>query len=149
MLLSAFLTLVLTLGAAFPAALGDLGVRDWSGTATPLRDLGTHEVVVVNFWAVWCPPCRDELPWLLELHDSGRAQLIAVNVGDRVGDVARFLGDEGLAALPVAFVAPRDLRGVDVPGLPTTYVLVGDRPPIVHFGPLTPAALRAYLPEDP
>lgn len=146
---SLLLALTLLLGGPVTGPLGDLPVRDWSGTATPLRELGTHEVIVVNFWAVWCPPCRDELPWMLELHDAGDVQLHAVNVGDREGDVARFLSTEGLQALPVRFVSPRALRGVDVPGLPTTYVLVHGQPPIVHFGPLTLAALRAYLPEEP
>jgi cytochrome c biogenesis protein CcmG, thiol:disulfide interchange protein DsbE len=149
MLHSLLLSLALLVGVPYPTPLGDLAVRDFAGTAAPLRDLGTHEVVVVNFWAVWCPPCRDELPWLLDLHEAGVLQLVAVNVGDREGDVARFLSAEGLEALPVRFVAPRALAGVDVPGLPTTYVLVRGRPPIVHFGPLTPVHLRAYLPEDP
>jgi thiol-disulfide isomerase/thioredoxin len=149
MLHSLLLTLSLMLAAPFPEALGDLPVRDWSGAATPLRELGDHEVVLVNFWAVWCPPCRDELPWLLALHETGAVRLLAVNVGDREGDVARFLSAEGLEALPVRFVASRALHGIDVPGLPTTYVLRHGRPPIVHFGPLTPDALRAYLPEDP
>jgi thiol-disulfide isomerase/thioredoxin len=149
MLHSLLLTLSLMLGAPFPEALGDLPVRDWSGAATPLGALGDHEVVVVNFWAVWCPPCREELPWLLALHEADAVQLLAVNVGDREGDVARFLSAEGLEALPVRFVASRALRGIDVPGLPTTYVLTHGRPPIVHFGPLTPDALQRYLPEDP
>jgi thiol-disulfide isomerase/thioredoxin len=149
MLHSLLLVLSLMLGASFPEALGDLPVRDWSGAATPLRDLGGHEVVVVNFWAVWCPPCREELPWLLALHEADAIRLHAVNVGDRDGDVARFLSAEGLESLPVRFVASRALRGVDVPGLPTTYVLTPGRPPIVHYGPLTPADLQRYLPEDP
>lgn len=149
MLHSLLLAVSLLLGASFPEALGDLPVRDWSGAATPLRDLGDHEVVVVNFWAVWCPPCRDELPWLLALHEAGSIRLHAVNVGDRDGDVARFLSAEGLEALPVRFVAARALGGVDVPGLPTTYVLTRGRPPIVHYGPLTLAQLQRYLPEDP
>lgn len=149
MLTSLLLTLTLLFGAPFPGPLGDLPVRDWSGTPTPLHELGDHDVVLVNFWAVWCPPCRDELPWLLALHEAGEVQLHAVNVGDREGDVARFLSTEGLEALPVRFVSPRALRGLDVPGLPTTYVLVLGRPPAVHYGPLTPDALRAYLPEDP
>ena len=149
MLHSLLFALSMMLGASFPEALGDLPVRDWSGAASPLRELGDHEVVVVNFWAVWCPPCRDELPWLLALHEAGEVRLHAVNVGDRAGDVARFLGAEGLEALPVRFVTSRALDGIDVPGLPTTYVLRPDRPPIVHYGPLTPADLRAYLPEAP
>jgi thiol-disulfide isomerase/thioredoxin len=149
MLQSLLLSFVLLIGVPYPAPLGDLLVRDFAGTATPLRDLGTHDIVVVNFWAVWCPPCRDELPWLLDLHERGAILLHAVNVGDREGDVARFLSAEGLEALPVRFVASRGLHGVDVPGLPTTYVLVAGHPPIVHFGPLAPEHLQAYLPEAP
>jgi thiol-disulfide isomerase/thioredoxin len=129
--------------------LGSLQVRDWAGQAATLADLSQYDVVVVNFWAVWCPPCRDELPWLLEAHESGDIHLIAVNVGDRDLAVARFLADEGLEALPVRFVTPRELRGIDVPGLPTTFIVVRGAAPIVHFGPLTPGALANLLPGGP
>jgi thiol-disulfide isomerase/thioredoxin len=149
MLQSLLLTLSLLLADPFPGSLGDLSVRDWTGSTAQLHELGAHEVLVINFWAVWCPPCRDELPWLLDLHEAGEIQLHAVNVGDREVDVARFLSDQDLEALPVRFVGPRALRGIDVPGLPTTYVLVRDRPAIVHYGPLTLVQLRAYLEETP
>ena len=48
-----------------------------------LKDLGDHEVslsefkgrvVLVNFWATWCGPCRIEIPWLIELQDKYRSR---------------------------------------------------------------------------
>lgn len=42
-------------------------------------------VVVINFWATWCPPCRDEMPYLLSVvkeHEAQGVSLIAVNNDD-------------------------------------------------------------------
>jgi cytochrome c biogenesis protein CcmG/thiol:disulfide interchange protein DsbE len=62
------------------AAGGEL--KPWSGGATPslaLRDLQGKEhkladyrgkVVVLNFWATWCDPCRVEIPWLIEMQQK-------------------------------------------------------------------------------
>lgn len=152
---SFFLSILATLalgapqGAPLGGPLGDLRVRDWAGHAATLAELSDHDVVVVNFWAVWCPPCRDELPWLLEAHEAGDFQLHAVNVGDRDVAVARFLAAEALEGLPVRFVASRELTGIDVPGLPTTFVVVRGADPIVHFGPLTPELLASLMMEEP
>ena len=39
-------------------------------------------ITLINFWASWCPPCRDELPLLQELHQSKSAKVILINVGE-------------------------------------------------------------------
>lgn len=125
--------------------------RDWSGRSAPLAELGVGATprAVVNFWATWCPPCRDELPWLLALHDAGRIHLVAVNVGDRPVDVARFLQEAALERLPVRFVDARAFAMLAAPGLPTTFLVDGAAQPVVHLGPLTLDALRSAFPEAP
>jgi thiol-disulfide isomerase/thioredoxin len=63
-------------------AFAALDVRDMSGrrwTAEGLRG----RVVVLDFWATWCPPCWKEIPWLQKIHDGrdpARVQVIGVSL---------------------------------------------------------------------
>jgi thiol-disulfide isomerase/thioredoxin len=45
----------------------DFTVRDFEGKVTRLSDL-KGKVALVNFWATWCPPCREEVPSMMELN---------------------------------------------------------------------------------
>jgi thiol-disulfide isomerase/thioredoxin len=75
------------LAAAFP---------DLNGQRQPLAQW-RGKVLVVNFWATWCPPCRAEIPDFIELHrelaDQGVQFVgIAIDQGGKVSDFARELG---------------------------------------------------------
>jgi peroxiredoxin len=97
------LALVLALAAGAATAQG---LKPWTGGATPplaLADLQgrTHslaqyrgKVVLVNFWATWCGPCREEMPSLRELRKSlaGRPfEVLAVNLAEPEARIERFL----------------------------------------------------------
>ena len=83
------------------------------------------KAVMVNFWASWCGPCRDEMPALVELDESESGMvLITVAVADRAADTRRFLDDQLLDRLVV--IADHDQsisRQWGVRTIPTTYVL--------------------------
>lgn len=78
---------VLLLGAALPtlaARAPNLSLKDLAGARHKLSDLRGH-IVVVNFWATWCGPCREEMPRLrklaADLQGKG-VQFIAVSIDD-------------------------------------------------------------------
>ncbi|MBI4987145.1 MAG: TlpA family protein disulfide reductase [Rhodocyclales bacterium] len=79
-------------------------------------------VVLVNFWATWCPPCRKEFPSLgrlQKLFEPGQLAVLAVNVGEDADTVFAFTGATNF---PVLLDRRADaLRRWPVKGLPTTY----------------------------
>lgn len=85
-------------------------------------------VVLVNFWATWCPPCRREMPSMERLRRALEGEdftALAVNVGESEDTVFAFTGQlEPAPAFTV--VLDRDsevLRAWPVKGLPTTFVV--------------------------
>jgi cytochrome c biogenesis protein CcmG, thiol:disulfide interchange protein DsbE len=52
-------------------------------------------VTIVNVWASWCVPCRDEAPLLMELAQDNRIRLVGINYKDDADNARRFLGRFG------------------------------------------------------
>lgn len=89
------------------------------------------DVVVVNFWATWCPPCRREMPSLERLKNKMEAEgvtVLAVNIGEDADTVFSFLGTvEPSPTFPLLFDSDAaSLEDWGVKGLPTTFVVAPD-----------------------
>lgn len=83
-------------------SLADLGFNGPDGSATTLGQF-TGKVTLVNLWATWCAPCREEMPALDELQarkGSDRFEVVAVNIdrGDDEKPMA-FLQETGIQSL--------------------------------------------------
>lgn len=87
------------------------------------------KVVLINFWATWCPPCRREMPSLQRLwqQHGGKTdlQIVAINVGEDAESVLSFMGTlEASLTFTIAFDKDSSvLRHWPIKGLPTTFLL--------------------------
>jgi peroxiredoxin len=96
------------------------------GGAVSLEDLG-GQVVMINFWATWCVPCRQEMPHLQALYERYNDlgfELLAVNVEDDPEGARKWL-EETPVTFPVLFDANNEVSKMyKVVAMPST-VLVG------------------------
>jgi cytochrome c biogenesis protein CcmG/thiol:disulfide interchange protein DsbE len=129
-------------GAPLPGLLRD-------GAQVPglaSADLAGH-VSIVNVFASWCIPCREEHPILLQLAEDKRFRLVGINYKDNPDNARRFLGQIGN---PFAAVGtdPSGRIGIDwgVYGVPESFVIAADGTIAYKFiGPLTEQSLRDTL----
>ncbi len=104
----------------------ELALPDLSGTMRRLSDYRGRPVLVA-FWAVWCPPCRREIPALADLRTrlaDARIEVLAVNLGDSVERIATFLANHPAPHLPILLDTDKT-TGMPwhVSGLPVAFVL--------------------------
>ena len=88
-------------------------------------DLG-GKVVLLNFWATWCPPCREEIPDLIELQNKydGRLQIIGLSVDTGSPETVERFAEERKINYPVAIASPElEAKFGGVMGLPTSFLV--------------------------
>jgi len=128
-------------------AIAELQASD--GKTVPglaLADLKGRGVTVVNVFASWCVPCRDEHPQLLALSRSG-VRLVGINYKDDPENARRFLGSLGNPYSAVGSDASgRTAVEWGVYGVPESFVVDGEG--IIRFkqiGPISPEQLASVV----
>jgi len=103
-----------------------LTLKDTQGVYHSLRDY-RGKLVLVNLWATWCPPCKEEMPTLQAFytqHKEAGFEIIAINDGDPTADVLQFVKDYNLTFpvwLDPTYIATE--QAFKTLNLPTSYVI--------------------------
>ena len=125
----------------------NFNLQNLAGDAVSLEDYRGKKVVL-NFWATWCSPCREEMPDLqkyYENHPSGEYEIVAINLDPR-NNVRGFV-DELKLTFPIVLDTEKDVQeAYEVLNLPYTYFIdetgkIADR----HLGLITYEELEKIL----
>lgn len=110
-----------------PQAMSETRFETETGAPRSLQDW-RGQVVVLNFWATWCPPCRKEMPGLDQIAadyaDAGLAVLPVATGRNSLEGIKRFFSEAGVTTLPI-LLDPRSAlaRSSGVMGLPVTVLI--------------------------
>ena len=135
------LTLTLTLatvaGTAYALDAGEkmpeIGAKDLNGKHVSLASLA-GKVVIVDMWATWCAPCKEEMPVLRELYKKYSGQglvIVGVSVDEEAANVPPFIKKLGVT-FPIVHDAKHAIADrYDPPKMPSSYVV--DRKGVVRY----------------
>ena len=144
------LVFITALLAAVPSAaeIVDFMLPDLEGKPVSLSDF-RGKWVVVNYWATWCPPCLDEIPELVSLHDDNSDKLVVLGIDfeEVNNDYLKEFVESQMMTYPVVRMNPVPVTRLgQITGLPTTYIISpqGERM-ARQEGPVTQEAIEAYI----
>lgn len=110
-------------------------------------DLIQGRLTLVNVFASWCVPCRDEHPFLMKLAEDDRINLVGINYKDRTENALRFLGELGNPFAAIG-IDPNGKAAIDwgVYGIPETYLVAPDGTILYKkVGPFDPRSVETQL----
>ena len=139
----------LAVGALMPAPEAQLPngrFAAMSGDDVALADIG--KPIVLNLWASWCPPCRREMPMMLDLAaQSQDVAFVFANQGESMADIARFLAAEHLSGEHIVRDPEHSLMAeLGAKGLPATLFFDQTGTLVAsHTGEISRASLSQYV----
>lgn len=139
--------LVLAL-AAFSGQASGFSLTDTRGKTHSLAGY-KGKWVLVNYWATWCPPCLEEIPDLIELHENKKNNLVVLGVAvdfrnaRQVTDFAESM----MISYPIVLGTQDVIKQIaPVQGLPTTYLYDPEGKMVAQqVGPVTRASVERYI----
>lgn len=127
----------------------DFELEALDGRTVVLSELRGH-VVLINFWATWCPPCRAEMPAIQQVYEQYRGQgfeVLAVNLQEQDAQMSAFVEERGLL-FPVLPDRDGSISNVyRVTSIPTTFFVdrSGVIQEIIVGGPLARALIESKV----
>ena len=112
-------------GAQPGAPVPGFTLPDLEGRMHTLDDL-KGKVVVLNFWATWCPPCIEEMPSLEKLHEALASKglaVVAVSVDERFSDIEQFVDEWNLTFTVLHDNGMKVSRSYQTFKYPETYII--------------------------
>lgn len=103
----------------------DLTLRDLDGNLVSLSDY-RGEVILLNNWATWCPPCKEEMPEFNQYYNSYKDQgfqVIAVEAGDPEQQVRAFVEENGIDFIILLDPENLSLKTYQNQSLPNSFVI--------------------------
>jgi len=140
------------LPAAAPAEVNypapELNLYDLKGEAVGLDDF-RGQVVLVNNWATWCPPCKAEMPVLQDFYTDHAGlgfTILAIESGEPPAEVAAFVDQYGLTFPVLPDPTQSAMAAFQNYSLPSSYVIDREgQVRLVWMGPVNRAVLDQYL----
>ena len=134
-------------GPQLNSAPPDFDLISLTGNTIHLREV-RGKVVIINFWATWCAPCRLEMPILQNIYEQYKPRLtvFAVNAGEPTHVVKEYKEELDLT-INILLDPEREAEKLyHLRGYPTTFFMDGDGTLIAqHVGALTEGQLMDYL----
>ncbi len=142
------LTASLLLAAAMPLRAAGFSLTDLDGKTHTLAQY-KGKWVLVNFWATWCPPCLEEIPDLVALHDNKKNNVVVIGVvmDFRNAEQIKDFADNLMINYPIVAGSHKLAAQIGpVDGLPTTYLYNPQGKLVAHqLGPITSEAVLDYI----
>ncbi|MBP6471093.1 MAG: TlpA family protein disulfide reductase [Chloroflexi bacterium] len=119
-----------------------------NGRETSLSDYA-GQVVVVNFWATWCPPCKAEMPAINAYYEANQDKgfvVLGVNAHEDAGTVSRFIESTGFTFPILLDDYGKVEQQYQINSFPSTFVIDRDGQIVyIHIGLISPETLAAVV----
>lgn len=146
------LTQLATTAQAAALKVGDLfpKLADFQLEGSLPQDL-KGKIVLVDFWASWCGPCKESFPVMEELHSKFGGQglvVLGVNVDDKKGEMEGFLKEHKASFTIVRDAKKKLVARTSIPSMPTSFILDGEgKIASIHAGFRGAETRKKYLQE--
>ena len=100
----------------------DFQLQSLDGQTISLSDL-RGKPVLINFWASWCPPCREEMPYLQEIYEEWTDKglvVLAINIGESSSTAEEFIQSYNLSFTVLLDTEQDIAQRYNITGIPTT-----------------------------